>query len=212
MNVNLCGYRIVDLSLLLVPGQEERRLELRRGVIETDDSFYNEIDTMSHIGTHVETPLHFYGEGMGVADLPVETFVGEALLIDLGALPDGADVLAEDLRAAGADELKPGDVAVLTSGRAAEAAVHLTAEASAFLADKGIKMLAFDDSLGLGRDKETSRAVHDHLMKDGVPFLERLANLQAVTQARFVLMGLPWRVAGLDSSPVRAVALLKAEG
>ncbi len=206
----MSDYRVVDLSLRLVPGEEERRLELRRGVLETDQSFYHDIDTMSHVGTHVETALHFYGEGHGVAELALETFLGEALLLDLSALPNDADATPEVLIAAGADGLRPGDIAVVTSGGQPDRIVHLTPTASIFFAEKGIKMLGFDDSIGLGRDGATQRAVHDPLMRIDVPFLERLTNLQALPEPRFLLVAVPWRVAGLDSSPVRAIALVPA--
>jgi arylformamidase len=206
--MNLGDYEIIDLSLLLVPGQEERRLELRRQSLEFDDTYYCDLDTMSHIGTHVEAPLHFYGRGPGVADLPLQTFVGEAVLVDLYFLPEGAEVQPEDLRLGGGDELQAGTIAVLTARRPAQCAVHLTAAAAAYLAEKRIKMLAFDDSIGLGRHKATARAVHDCLMALNIPLLERLTSLEALPQRHFLLWALPWRVAGLDSSPVRAVALV----
>ncbi|MCD6351073.1 MAG: cyclase family protein [Armatimonadetes bacterium] len=206
--MNLSDYQIVDLSMYLRPGKEEQRLELRRGLIPADNTYYHDIDTMSHVGTHIEAPLHFYGEGPGAADLPLETFLGEARLFDLSFLARDADVRAEALRAAGADELRAGDIVVLTSRREAEDRVHLTPEAAQFLAEAQVKMVGFDDSIGLGRDEATSRAVHEPLMSRNIPFLERLTNLEALPEPRFLLVALPWRVEGLDASPVRAVALV----
>jgi arylformamidase len=207
--VDLGSFEVIDLTLRLTPGAEERRLEIRPGVIEHDQTYYFDLDTMSHIGTHVEAPMHFYGvgEASGTDDLPLEAFIGTALLLDLSGLADGAGITADALRNAGGEDLEPGQIAVLTARRGTEAAPALTAGAAGFLAESGIKMLALDDSVALGRDTEEIRAVHDVLMSRDVPFLERLTNLDAVPR-HFTLVALPWRVAGLDSSPVRAVGLV----
>ena len=48
----------MDLSKVCHPGKEERRLEIRSYKVYAGEVMH-EIDTMSHIGTHVEVPSHF---------------------------------------------------------------------------------------------------------------------------------------------------------
>ncbi|RLI23484.1 hypothetical protein DRO58_09105, partial [Candidatus Bathyarchaeota archaeon] len=79
--------RVIDLSFKLHPGKEERRLEIRRFTYGAGE-FMHDIDTMSHIGTHVECPSHYvdarYGKkGADLSKIPVEAFLGEAVLVDL---------------------------------------------------------------------------------------------------------------------------------
>ncbi len=72
------------------PGKEERRLEIRSYKVYAGEVMH-EIDTMSHIGTHVEVPSHFIEPLRGtkckdLADFPPEAWMGEAVFINLAGL------------------------------------------------------------------------------------------------------------------------------
>jgi arylformamidase len=203
----LAGCRVVDLSVRLVPGQEERRLEIRRGVIPSDNTFMHEIDTMSHIGTHVEAPSHFYEEGADITELPLQSFMGPARLLRFSALPAGAAITPEALDKASKGAVQPDDIVICTSGRPHEEAPPLTPDAGYWMAAKGVKMLGIDNSVLLGANTEDIRELHDILMSRDVPFLEVLSNLEALRKDEFFLMALPLRIMGLDSAPVRAIAI-----
>ncbi|MFQ6099005.1 MAG: cyclase family protein [Armatimonadota bacterium] len=206
MTINLEDIRVVDLTKRLVPGEEERRLEIRRGVIESDDTFMHEIDTMSHIGTHVEAPSHFYEDGKDIAQLPIESFIGRAVVLDVSFLEPRAQVLGEHLAAAAGGRLRARDIVILRSAHHGASAPSLTADAARWLAARDIKMLGIDDSVGLGASAEVVREVHDVLMGRDVPFLEVLVNLDALSAEECFLVAAPLRIEGLDSSPVRAFA------
>ena len=210
---DLSAYRLVDLTRKLVPGEEDRRLEIRREVLAVDDTFMHDIDTMSHIGTHLECPSHFYESGgKTVADYPVQRCFGRAVLLDLSFTEPGAEVSAADLQRAAAGRFEKHDIAVLTSGRPAEGEwPHLTADSARYLADQHIKMLAIDDTISLGATVPIVREVHDILMGVDIPFLENLTNLDQLDCDVFYLAAWPWPVEGLDSSPVRAVAFVSPE-
>jgi kynurenine formamidase len=206
---DLGSCRLIDLTRKLFPGREERRLVLRREVLAVDDTFMCEIDTMSHIGTHVECPAHFYETGgKGVADYPLERFSGRAVLFDLAFTAPRADLTAADLEHAAAGRLRPDDIAVLTSGRALGEWPHLTVESATWLRDQQIKLLAIDDTVSLGKTVAIGREVHDVLMGVDIPFVEMLTNLDQIGQPEFFFAAWPWPVEGLDSSPVRAVAFV----
>lgn len=204
---DLAECRLVDLSVRLVPGQEQRRMEIRRGVIESDDTFMHEMDMMSHVGTHVEAPSHFYEGGKDVTELPLEGFVGRAVLLNLTHMEAQAEIAGADLeRAAGPMDVR-GAIMVLHSPHQGAQAPTLTREAAEWMAERGCQMMGIGETVGLGKDAEVIREVHDVLMSREVPFLEVLAGLDDLRQDEFVLFALPLKIAGLDSSPVRAVAV-----
>ncbi len=205
--LDLSQFRLVDLSVTLHPGREDRRLEIRRGVIPSDDTIMHEVDLMSHVGTHVEAMSHFYEDGRDITELPLERFVGRSVLLRLGDVPAGADLAAEDLERAAEGLQVEEAIVLLTSGRSTDEAPNLTADAAQWLADRDVAMMGIDDSVGLGKDAEVIRAVHDVLMSRSVPFLEVLSGLDQLRRREFLLIALPLKIAGLDSSPVRAVAL-----
>lgn len=202
MILNGREYRLVDLSRTLYPGKEERRLEIRRGMIETDETLMHEIDIMSHVGTHVEAPSHFYEDGNDVSEVPLEAFVGRAVVLDVSAPVITAEVLEEADRG----RTQPGDMIILRNLISPQVAV-LRKDGNKWLAEKKIVLLGFDTSLSTGRDKSENRENHDTLMGVGICLLEQMANLDQVTQPEVFLVAAPLKVKGLDSCPVRAFAM-----
>ncbi|MGD8239748.1 MAG: cyclase family protein [Armatimonadota bacterium] len=203
----LAGCRVVDLSVRLVPGQEERRLEIRRGVIPSDDTFMHEIDTMSHIGTHVEAPSHFFEDGADVTDLPLCSFMGPAHVLRLSSLAPNAPITSEVLDEASGGAVRQDDILIFTSGRPADEKPDLTPDAGHWMATRGVKMLGIDDTVSLGANTADVRELHDILMSRDVPFLEVIGNLDELQSDEFFLLALPLRIAGLDSSLVRCIAI-----
>ena len=57
-------YRIVDLSYLVVPpGTRERPYVVQRGRLADQAYKFDIVRTHTHVGTHVETPAHFFPDG-----------------------------------------------------------------------------------------------------------------------------------------------------
>ncbi|HHY98641.1 MAG TPA: hypothetical protein GX509_07875 [Firmicutes bacterium] len=202
---------MVDLSVLLVPGHEERRLEIRKGLIPHDRTVMHEIDTMSHIGTHIEAPLHFYEDGKDVTELPLWAYMGNAVLLDVRFDGPGGKIDPPLLEREVGPLLRPGYIVIIrNTGKGfkdGDEKPSLTIEAASWLADRKIKMLGFDPAITIGTTVDEIRTIHDILMKHDITFLEVLANLHELKKREFYLLALPWNVKGLDSSPVRAIAL-----
>jgi len=202
MRIQGIEVRIVDLSRTLYPGKEDRRLEIRRGIIPSDDTIMHEVDTMSHLGTHVEAPSHFYEDGKDVVDVPLESFLGRAVILDIHDPVMTTAVLDK----ADGGRTKPGDM-ILIRNRLSPEKTFLGVEAARWLAAKKIKLLGFDLSLTTGQDKAITREVHDILMGPGVVLLEQLDNLDKISKSECFLFAAPLKIKGLDSSPVRAFAV-----
>jgi len=213
--------RIVDLSHRLYPGREEFLLDVRTKDAETvvprmkksPEAWYimQEISLSSHIGTHIEAPYHHMKEGKGASELPLEKLIGPGILLDFHTWQDNQPIAKEDIKRAG--EIHPGDIAFIRTDRsklyrtdAAHNRPFLTLEAIRFLIEKGINVLGID-ATGIGQKDVLNQPDHQMLFESEIPLVECLANLGSLTRARFFVMILPLPIEGIDSSPVRVVAV-----
>jgi arylformamidase len=157
-----------------------------------------------HVGTHADAPLHVQ-DGWPASDaLPLEAFLGDALVLDYSDAPAGPlSIDVDDLRLAGvkrlllrtgrciADGRFPSDWPVLDSG----VATRLTA--------RGLRLLGVD-APSVDARHSTGLEVHHALFGGGAYVLENL-DLRGVHTGHYELIALPQRLAGLDAAPVRAV-------
>ncbi len=203
--------RIVDLSKVCYPGKEERRLEIRPYKVYAGEIMH-EIDTMSHIGTHVEVPSHFIEPLFGtkckdLADYPAEAWMGEAVFVDLSSLPPKAPVTPEFVQAFGVRE---GDIVIMgNSKHTGDDQNYLTNAAAKWMADINIKLLGLDTTFKIEEFFEPLDAMktHVYMMSKNIPLIEAMVNLDQLRERRFFFIGLPVAIAGLDAFPIRAVAL-----
>jgi kynurenine formamidase len=49
------------------------------------------------------------------------------------------------------------------------------------------------------------------MLTNGIPVIEQVAHLEDLRKPRFFFMGIPPRMGGLDSFPIRAVAIEEQE-
>lgn len=215
-------YRIVDLSKELAPKTivetdepvdiperwEDRRLALKVYRVRLSGKVLREkmtdIDTMSHIGTHIESPSHYIPSAKSVSDLPLETFIGEAICIDLSYLKPRSPIRVEDLEKAG---VKEGDIVLLHSKYKGVERPYISSEVAQWLAQRKIKMLGVDDGI-MVEESFDLMATHENLLRNDIPLLEGLTNLESICGKRVYFIGLPLRIKGLESSPIRAIAIL----
>jgi arylformamidase len=211
LTLDLSQYHIVDLTAEIVPGIRKgeqymhgsvrRRFEVNRFIYAADGTFMNWVETETHVGTHVECPSHYLENGKDVASLPLETFMGEAIVVNLR--PKRAQsITPSDFEAVGVRE---GDIVLMWSGWGGGDRPFMGVEAAKWLLKARVKMIGVDDSIGV--EAPGSMATHDLLLRNDIPIIEGLSNLDGLRDERFFFMALPLRVRGLDSSWVRAIAL-----
>jgi len=209
------NYRIIDVSAELHPGvlkvsgeyvhgKESRRFEIRQYVFAPDKTFMHWVETESHIGTHVEMPAHYVAGAKSSSEMPLETFLGEAIVIKLDFLKPkngiGQPITPSDL-----SRVKEEDIVLIWSPFKANEAPYISSEAAKWLADKNIKMLGIQN-VRL-EESHTLMATHENLLKKDIPIVEGLVNLEKIEKERVFYIGLPLKVASLDSSWIRAVVL-----
>ena len=208
-------YRVIDLSYEVNPDNypADRPFELTLGYL-ADNAFKYDVRTHSHVGTHIESPAHFFEGGRDITSYPLDAFYGRAVLLDV---PDASKALQLDgayLDGAIGDRMQPDDIIICrNSDRASlrsgdpKSYPTLTPSAARWLAERSIKILGIDNYFRLGKDIADGRALHEILMSRGVTFIEWLDTLDAISQPVFFFMALPFKVRKIDSSWCRAIAI-----
>jgi len=187
---------------------------LKRSRIPYDNTIMHEINTVSHIGTHVEGPSHYLTELNDISQLPIEIFIGEAVLFSLTGMKPNQEVKSVDLAKNG--RISRGDIALLRvkDRFAQEERPYLSVDGAKWLVKKGAKLIGIDRTLRLekpGAKAPNNLPVHDVLLRNRIPIIEFLENLDKLRRKRFILIALPLRIVGLDASPVRAIAIERIE-
>jgi arylformamidase len=170
----------------------------------------------SHISTHVEAPSHFVPAlhnrpGDDVSEVPVERFFGMAVLVNCKEMAVNAQIGPEILKAF---PIEVGDIVVVGNSpwRAAQRP-WLTIEGIDYLVDdRKIKMIGLDDTVYVERPEVARKNLagyylHDKTLSNGIPVIEQMAHLGDLSKPRFFFMGVPAAMGGLDSFPIRAVAI-----
>lgn len=214
-DIDLDRYRIVDLSYEVVPpGTADRPFVVERGYLADRAFKYDITNTHSHVGTHVETPAHFFEGGKSVVDLPLTWFMGRAVLLDVPDAGTAMAIDAEYLEHAIGDIIESEDIVICRNSDRDSLGSQDKAHKPGFvpagaewLAARRIKMLGIDRHFRLGPDIPGSRMLHDILQSQDVCLIEWLDHLDDLTQREFYFMALPWRVRTVDSSWVRAIAI-----
>lgn len=214
LNSLMHNKRIIDLTHILLPGQEQYGLEVKqRNAREgATGDIMSDVYLWSHVGTHVEVPLHFYTAGKDTAQLPLDTFMGPAIRLDFRHKAVNEAITLDDLKAAG--DIQPGEHVILWEGRdhqyrtpASHQRPYITQEAVAWLLeDRKIKLLGTDSS-GFEVRGVAHHPNHTLFFRHDAAVLECLRNLGAIHHQHFYLIALPLPVKGLDACPVRAIAI-----
>lgn len=228
--LNTKNLKYIDLSRTILPMQEPISPEtLARGVmeeglvwpIETYDSFVDDtvcqyVKLKTHVKTHVESPWHLDKKGVKLSDFKLEHFVGRMVHLRFD-VPERTTITREMVEKADAGDIKKGDIVCVSTtvpeGINPEAEHEkkfpvFSGEATKYLFAKGIKAFALDCSFELGKVSDGIRP-HDYLLKNGIPLIEMLTNLDKLSQKVCYMIAIPGmiKIQGLDSSTTPVLAI-----
>jgi len=197
--------KLINLSPKLYRGKEERRLEIRHFVHPQLGTHMHDIDIMSHIGAHIESPLHyFYPEGKDITQMPLDTFIGECITLDVSSVQPGQPITPTDLEKAAKNHKLSGRIVVLRSSELKNPP-YISKEAARWLSEKKVKMVGVGDTIKL----EARAGIHDshqRFLRNEIPLLENLTNLEKLSERTF-LVAFPLNISGLESGLTRVVAM-----
>jgi arylformamidase len=217
--------KLVDLSHTLHPSGEKRRFSVERinanqvaDVPLLPGQWYimHNVNMVSHIGTHIEVPYHINPDGADTARLPLEQLVGEAVVLDLTGMDANIAVSLEQIKAAAerAGGIHAGDLVLLHTGwdrfwdqPQYANPPYLSAEAMQWLVDQKVGLVGIDTH-GAELPWSEEHTNHHIMMDRGIPHVENLRNLGALDRSRVFLFAAPIAIEGLESFPVRVVAVV----
>ncbi len=174
----------------------------------------SKLEMGAHTGTHVDAPLHFIDGGKPITALPLDLFLGEALVIgchkESGELITPSDL---DGKSIGKD-----DIVLFRTGweKRANTNSFFVGEWPAFhpesikqLIELGVKAIGGDiPSADNPSALQAGATSHRLALEANLPIFEGLINLEQLVGRRFFFIALPLRLDGAEASPVRAIAVL----
>jgi arylformamidase len=166
----------------------------------------------THTGTHMDAPAHYFPGGKTIDQYPPERLTLPGLVLDAGDLADRGTIAWEAL-AGHAAKLPDGGAAIIRTGWSrywgTDRYWHypsLNAEAAQKLAATKVSLIGLDlpsvDPL-----VHTPPLIHEILLGKDILLVENLAHLDQLQPGIvYSFAFLPLLLAGLDGSPIRAIA------
>lgn len=198
--------KYVDLSVAInedtpiYPGDPKTSIK-PAGVLDKDGYCDHYLSIGTHVGTHVDAPMHMIAGGKSLDQIPVDQFIGRGVHIDVA---DG------DFDAVKDADIREGDIVLLRTGMGAK--YHkpvyfddypaMSDEIANYLVQKKIKMIGVDTC---SVDNKDGFPVHKILLGGDVLIIENLTNLEQLMGKRFRLFALPIKLQ-IDGAPARVIA------
>lgn len=233
--------RIVDLTMTISDwdqnafAPEETYFKLRPIVTWEDKGFVsNMVEMTVHAGTHIDSPHHFFRDKPSIDQIAVDTFLGEAVVLDLTSKgypdarigPEDLDAAAQQLSADGI--VIPADAILLlrTDWPRSHAPTDpswwnespcLTKAAADWIIGRKPRAVGFDfaqEEKGAAHEYETAdeiltgaMRVHRAMLPHIRFQIENLVNLhQLPSRTRLIALPAKWKS---ESAPARVIALVE---
>lgn len=203
--------RIIDVSqpvgehTAVWPGDQPCRVEWTMRRDEGSSVNVAALTLSAHTGTHVDGPYHVDDDGERPEALPLETFVGPAVVIDARGrtvldtdVLDGVDVdVGTRVLFRTRENVDPAEFPVRFAAISPALAEALGRRATPLVGTDAPSVDPFDSK---------TLDAHRILGRNRIAILENLV-LDDVRPGRYTLIALPLRLREADSSPVRAVLI-----
>ncbi len=224
--------KIIDISLELdprnfamrTPAGFKKDMQFAMEVLKEHDApggagqIVRGVHMRLHAGSHVDAPEHNVRGGTQIHQLPLEIFMGDAVIADLRTKVPGKAITEQDLDHAVSARMRRGDRLLLRtdhnnhydggSEKWMQQSPYLTIGATNWCIEQGVVIVGYDfyhgnDEPGAPRVFHNSRTLSEH----GIVTMPYLKNLDRIDKDRFTLIAFPLNIIGAEASPVRAVAL-----
>jgi len=196
----------IDLSVAIneqtpvYPGDSATKIS-SAGVLAKDGYCDHFIAMGTHVGTHVDAPMHMLEDGKSLDQIPVERFIGRGRLVEV---VDGSFEAVKNA------DIQAGDIVLFQTGMSDKyhEAIYfedypvMSEEVAAYLVAAKVSMVGVDTG---SVDDQDGFPVHKILLGGNVLIIENLTNLRSLIGKEFKVYALPLNV-GIDGSPARVVA------
>lgn len=194
---------IFDTNMPVYPGDPEPKLEQ---ITSLDKDGYNDslITSVMHVGTHMDAPLHMIEKGKTMDEMPIESFFGTGILIDVRGKKKIDASLIDGIT------IPKGSIMLLYTGYGEKYRTkdyfddipQVTEDFAQKMVESKISILGMDI---LGPD-EPPFPTHKILLGNDIMIIENLTNLDKLLEAsEFEVMALSMKLQA-DAAPVRVIA------
>jgi len=231
--------RIVDLSMTVdecdsAPfAPDENYFKLRPIIKWEDKGFVSNVVQMTvHVGTHIDSPHHFFRDKPSIEKLPLEPMIGRAVVLDLTAkgvahariIPEDLDEAQRKLKAQGI-EIEEGAMLFLrtdwpkghdtTDPAWWNDSPYLTHAAAQWVVAKKPSVVGYDfaqEEKGSDYQKAdeilgSAMRVHRTILPKVIFQIENLINLDQIgPTAQVIALPVKWKT---ESAPARVVAIVE---
>jgi arylformamidase len=205
--------RLYDVSLPISndlpvwPGDSAVSLVMTASILNGDKCNITQLQMGTHAGTHIDAPYHFLKDGATVDVIPIETFIGPCLVVELDSdtLIEKKDFLKCNLN---------GHSRILIKTKNSERwaknitsfdkdYVALGIEAAQYLVENNTLLVGID-YLSIESFQSDDKPVHKLLLKYNITILEGL-NLSEVNAGVYELICMPLKLQGCEGAPARVL-------
>jgi arylformamidase len=164
-----------------------------------------QIEMGSHTGTHIDAPWHMIESGRRLNEIPLETLVGPAEVLEITGRPSirRADLERFNLKGIQRVLFKTDNSDHWNDGSFYEQFVYLEPDAANLLVKQGIKLVGID-YLSIDPFKSESHPSHFALLRRNVVIIEGL-NLNGIQPGKYHMTALPLNLQDVDGGPTRVI-------
>jgi len=166
---------------------------------------------VTHLGTHIDVPLHYIKGGKTTSEIELSLYCGQAVCLDVpGVTADNILDISMVLKRNNA-LIKPGDIIILHTGWEDKVGTHEYFNYPDFAPNTG-ELLQCVRAHGIGMDLPSvdhGGPIHSDILGRDLSIIESLINLKPLIGKRFYFSAVPLKFADGDGSPVRAYATME---
>ncbi len=206
------SWRYWDISVALRdgmacwPGDPAPRIEQVASMDQGSVCNVTKLHMSAHTATHMDAPRHFINSGVGIDQMPLDSVIGPARVVEIH---DTVAIRRAELEGL---DLKAGERILFKTCNSSFAwgqaeffkeFVYIADEGAQYLVERGVKTVGVD-YLSIGGFYHDTVETHVTILGAGIAVIEGL-NLSDVEVGEYELICLPLKIAGADGAPARVV-------
>lgn len=212
--------KVIDLThtickgMPVYPGTEGPKLDVANTYEQ--HGFKETLLTMfSHTGTHMDSPMHLFADGISLDLISAEHFVGQGLVINCSDLIEGQKITMEHINSTREKSDQAEFILFHTSWDKHWGTdlyfgnyPYMTEEVADYLIQSKKKGVGLD-VIGLDPISDGKLSLHRKVLSNNMVIIENLKNLSEIGNELFTFCALPLKFENSDGAPVRAIAMVK---
>lgn len=204
--------QVIDLTQTIIhhmqvyPGDVPPHLE-QTNTTHKDGYTNYQLTISMHTGTHIDGPMHMLNETRFIAELPLNSFIGKACIIDISNVDVFTDVTLVKEKSKGCTIILfyTGYGQFFGTEKYLSGYPVISHEVAKAITETDVKLFGIDSF----SPDIAPYQVHKTLLGKPVFIAENLANMhQLLDKEDFEIVALPLKIAA-DSAPARIVAIVK---